>query len=82
MSDAKRELQTALPFAMEPVVYDFAINERGTWADCLAGADALLPQDYYALHVPRWLRADPQSLPPSRRASSTSSAPPAARGPS
>jgi REP element-mobilizing transposase RayT len=68
MSQAKRELQTALPFAMEPVVYDFAINERGTWADCLAGPEALLPKDYYALHVPRWLRADLQSLPLLRRA--------------
>ncbi len=36
MSQTKRELQHALPFAMEPVVYDFAINERGTWADLLA----------------------------------------------
>ena len=68
MSQTKRELQHALPFAMEPVVYDFAINERGTWADVLVGADALLPRDYYALHVPRWLRADPQTLPPLRRA--------------
>ena len=31
MTATKRELQNALPFAMEPVVYDFAINERGTW---------------------------------------------------
>jgi hypothetical protein len=30
MSETKRRLQRALPFAMEPVVYDFAINERGT----------------------------------------------------
>ena len=67
MSQTKRELQTALPFAMEPVVYDFAINERGTWADCLRDADALLPQDYYALHVPNLLRADPQTLSPLRR---------------
>ena len=67
MSQTKRELETALPFAMEPVVYDFAINERGTWADCLRGAEALLPKDYYALHVPRWLRADPGSLAPQRR---------------
>ena len=35
MSATKRELQHALPFAMEPVVYDFAINERGTFADLL-----------------------------------------------
>ncbi|MBM3880731.1 MAG: UTP--glucose-1-phosphate uridylyltransferase [Verrucomicrobia bacterium] len=62
MSAAKRELEHALPFAMEPVVYDFAINERGTHADCLAGAQALLPRDYYALHVPQWLRQDPARL--------------------
>ena len=68
MSETKRQLQAALPFAMEPVVYDFAINERGTWGDCLTGTDAILAQDYYALHVPRWLRADLRSLPPSRRA--------------
>ena len=37
MSATKRELQHALPFAMEPVVYDFAINERGTCADLLEG---------------------------------------------
>jgi hypothetical protein len=30
----KRAAATALPFAMEPVVYDFAINERGTWPTC------------------------------------------------
>lgn len=68
MSATKRELQHALPFAMEPVVYDFAINERGTWAELLTGDDALLPAGYYALHAPRWLRADPQSLTPARRA--------------
>jgi hypothetical protein len=68
MSELKRELQNALPFAMEPVVYDFAINERGTWADLLSGAEALLPPAYYSLHVPGWLRADPQTLRPERRA--------------
>ncbi|MGA2175935.1 MAG: UTP--glucose-1-phosphate uridylyltransferase [Verrucomicrobiota bacterium] len=68
MSQTKRELQHALPFAMEPVVYDFAINERGTWADLLRGDEALLPRGYYALHVPRWLRADPQALTRAQRA--------------
>ncbi|MCX6903079.1 MAG: UTP--glucose-1-phosphate uridylyltransferase, partial [Verrucomicrobia bacterium] len=67
MLETKRELQNALPFAMEPVVYDFAINERGTWADLLSGVEALLPRNYYALHVPKWLRADAQTLPPQRR---------------
>ncbi len=68
MSELKQELQNALPFAMEPVVYDFAINERGTWADLRSGEKALLPAAYYALHVPNWLRADPQTQPPGRRA--------------
>jgi hypothetical protein len=31
MLATKRELQTALPFAMEPVVYDFAINGTARW---------------------------------------------------
>ncbi|MBI3851482.1 MAG: UTP--glucose-1-phosphate uridylyltransferase [Verrucomicrobia bacterium] len=67
MSETKRELQHALPFAMEPVVYDFAINERGTWADLLSGPEALLPAAYYSIHVPHWLRAEPQTLPAERR---------------
>ena len=68
MSQTKRELEHALPFAMEPVVYDFAINERGTWAELLRGDAALLPRGYYALHVPHWLRADPQALTRPQRA--------------
>ncbi len=67
MSETKHTLRNALPFAMEPVVYDFAINERGTWADRSSGPAALLPPAYYALHVPGWLRADPQALPPQTR---------------
>jgi len=65
MSDTKRELQHALPFAMEPVVYDFAINERGTFAARLEGREALMPPGYYARMVPGWLRADPRALPAS-----------------
>lgn len=68
MSQTKREWESALPFAMEPVVYDFAINERGTWADLLQGEAALLPRGYCALHVPRWLRADPHTLTAPQRA--------------
>ncbi len=68
MRATKRELEHALPFAMEPVVYDFAINERGTWAELLTGPEALMPPGYYALTVPALLRRDRQSLPASRRA--------------
>jgi hypothetical protein len=67
MSATKRELQHALPFAMEPVVYDFAINERGTFADLLNGDAALMPPGYYSLTVPPLLRAERNSLSPLRR---------------
>jgi len=64
MRETKRELETALPFAMEPVVYDFAINEKGTDAALLAGDGAMMPPGYYALMVPLWLRNDPRTLSP------------------
>ena len=56
MTATKRTLESALPFAMDPVVYDFAINERGTWSDLLRGAEALLPAGYYNLSIPPLLR--------------------------
>ena len=68
MREAKRELEHALPFAMEPVVYDFAVNDRGTFADLVTGRRALMPAGYYALTVPRLLKADRGSLTPARRA--------------
>jgi hypothetical protein len=68
MGQTKRELQNALPFAMEPVVYDFAINPHGTHAELLEGERALLPPSYYALMAPQWLRTDPRELSPLRRA--------------
>jgi hypothetical protein len=68
MLQTKRELEHALPFAMEPVVYNFGINEKGTWADLLQGPSGLLPQGYYALVMPQLLRKEAQSLSPLRRA--------------
>ena len=68
MSQAKRELASALPFAMEPVVYDFAINERGTWAELAAGDDAMMPPAYYGLMAPAWIRQDVRTLSPAVRA--------------
>jgi hypothetical protein len=67
MTRLRGALRTSLPFAMDPVVYDFAINPRGTSADLLPAAEALLPQGYYALLVPRWLREDPRAVPASKR---------------
>src|SRR5688572_26294269 len=68
MSTTKRELSAALPFAMEPVVYDFAINEHGTFADWLTAGESLMPAGYYALTVPGLLRQDRRALSPLRRA--------------
>jgi hypothetical protein len=68
MSGTKLELEHALPFAMEPVVYDFAINEQGTSAQLLSGERALFPEGYYALIVPPLLRLEWRALSPLRRA--------------
>jgi hypothetical protein len=67
MHAAKKRLQHALPFAMDPVIYEFAINERGTFATLLAEDAALLPPGYYALIVPSILKRDPRTLAPTRR---------------
>ena len=68
MFSTKRELSASLPFAMEPVVYDFRINENGTFADIIAPAAALMPKGYYLLLAPQLLRIDPKTLPPASRA--------------
>jgi hypothetical protein len=67
MVRTKRALESALPFAMDPVVYDFEINEAGTSATLLRGSDAMLSPEYYLFMVPRWLRQDPRTLRPEIR---------------
>ena len=68
MDDTKKQLEQALPFAMEPVVYDFGINEHGTLGDVLAGDEAFLPSGYYTLIVPQLLRQERRQLTPAQRA--------------
>ncbi len=80
MMTAKRELQHALPFAMDPVVYDFAINQRGTHASLLCGdimaeqgaagtcPVALMPPGYYTLRIPELVRRARHELSVSQRA--------------
>ncbi|MGH9664518.1 MAG: UTP--glucose-1-phosphate uridylyltransferase, partial [Bryobacteraceae bacterium] len=68
MCATKRRLERAVPFAMDPVVYDFAINEQGASAALLTGRQALLTEGYYNLMVPALLRLEPRMLPASRRA--------------
>jgi galactokinase/mevalonate kinase-like predicted kinase len=58
MVEVKRRIEQQLPFAIDPVVYDFAINDRGSWATLAEGHDALLPIGYYALMAPKWIRQE------------------------
>jgi len=67
MLATKRDLQTALPFAMDPVVYDFEINNNGTWAELLTADQANFPDRYYALVLPGLLRTPPRDLSSQRR---------------
>jgi len=68
MLGAKRELEDALPFAMDPVVYDFSINSDGSLAALLRGASARLPVHYYRQSLPASLRREPRDLTPRERA--------------
>lgn len=68
MRDTKRELEDALPFAMDPVVYDFAVNTRGTEARLRCGRDAVLPASYYALLIPDLAKRPAESISYLRRA--------------
>ena len=68
MTGAKRRMQHAVAFAMEPVVYNFAINEQGTSAVLLQGESALLPAEYYTRTVPPLLRTEARLLSATRRA--------------
>lgn len=65
MLQVKQSMQDAVPFAMDPVVYDFAINDRGTSAD-LAPAGRM-PAGYEALVIPDLLKRDINSLSPMTR---------------
>ncbi len=62
MVKTKRELETSLPFAMDPVVYDFKINDNGTSAEMLYGDAASLPDRYYSLVLPGLLRTPLRDL--------------------
>jgi galactokinase/mevalonate kinase-like predicted kinase len=67
LREAKAELDDALPFAMEPVVYDFEINPLGSVAELADGPNALLPTRYYTLQLPRLAKQDPHTIDPLRR---------------
>jgi len=68
MSETRSRMEHSVPFAMEPVVYNFAINEQGTQAELYSGGDALMPPGYYTEQVPALLRSSIPRLSPVRRA--------------
>jgi len=67
MRRVKAGLDDALPFAMEPVVYDFRINPRGTFAELAEGAAAMMPPRYYTLQVPKMIAEASGTVDPLRK---------------
>lgn len=68
MQQTKEELAHALPFAMDPLVYTFNINTKGSCACLQQGADAVMPDRYYALQVPELVHQQPEQISYLRRA--------------
>ncbi len=68
MSDLKNRLKDSVPFAMEPVVYDFEINEKGSYSELLQNEKALMPGGYYSLITPGLLKKESHELTPFQRA--------------
>ncbi|MCU0710013.1 MAG: UTP--glucose-1-phosphate uridylyltransferase, partial [Pirellula sp.] len=58
----KRGLELRLPFAMDPVVYDFRINDRGSWCELLQGDQATMPDGYYSILAPKLIRKEVKDL--------------------
>ena len=67
MSETKKKFEHAIPFAMEPVVYDFSINEKGTFAELGTGKNALLATEYYTLLLPSLLKKELNKLTDTQR---------------
>lgn len=67
MTETKKKFEHSIPFAMEPVVYDFSINEKGTYAVLETGKQALIAKEYYTLILPGLLRKELNTLTDSQR---------------
>jgi len=68
LSETKHAVEGGVPFAMEPVVYDFRINPRGSWSELSGPGDGLMPPAYYVLTAPAMLRKESRNLTPAQRA--------------
>lgn len=68
MAQAKGEFHDAIPFAMEPVVYNFRINDQGSTAGLRTESRAVMPPRYYAVQVPALARLPREQVSILRRA--------------
>lgn len=69
MAEVKESYRRALPFAMEPAVFDFALNYHGIRGGVKRGNEARLPEEYGRLfepapRTPAGAGAGPPSEPP------------------
>lgn len=67
LNDTKKEMEEFLPFAMDPVVYNFSINKNGSAAKLLCENEAFMPYSYYSFMVPLLTRQNPEKLPDIRK---------------
>ena len=68
LSETRQELAASMPFAMNPVVYNWSINHKGSWSTLHEGNEALMPEQYYAIHVSGLVKKDPAAVSYIRRA--------------
>ena len=65
MLEVKQSMEDSVPFAMDPVVYDFSINDNGTFAELNTQGE--MPIGYRSLVIPDLLKEDVSTLPPMKR---------------
>ncbi|HEC41367.1 MAG TPA: UTP--glucose-1-phosphate uridylyltransferase [Bacteroides sp.] len=58
LSETKKIFESAIPFAIEPVVYDFSINSQGSVCRMLNKDLAMMPQKYYILMSPALIKRE------------------------
>lgn len=67
MQETKNDLDKAIAFGMNPIVYNFEINETGTNGSLLLGNNAILPSSYYNFIAPKLIRKEAKNLSPVQR---------------
>jgi galactokinase/mevalonate kinase-like predicted kinase len=68
LGETKNELSSSLPFAIDPVIYDFKINGEGTMAKLYENQDALLPSLYYSIQLNEIIKKDLEEVAMNRKA--------------